>query len=206
MEEELKTVQNTPPPTIPIVSEPHSKPSFTKKQEEQNKAEIKEKDEQITNLTEKLDKMKKELNEQKEANKVLKKEKDQIENELKSKAKPVAKQKKKKEKWKAPSWTEEALADDGGSIFAEKKAIRGKQVDKKTLYEKASLRQKPLTKKELEKEKKLLKEKDEGFINKIYKERDEYKSDMIQIKKAFKEREYSFAFSLFHFDIFLSIS
>merc|ERR1712032_734293 len=37
---------------------------------------------------------------------------------------------------------------------------------------------------------KLLKEKDETFINKIYKERDAYKAEMIKIKKAFKEREF----------------
>merc|ERR1711997_1448842 len=41
-----------------------------------------------------------------------------------------------------------------------------------------------------------LKEKDPEFIDKIYKERDEYKTENIKIKKMFKEREHTLKIEL----------
>ena len=48
-----------------------------------------------------------------------------------------------------------------------------------------------LDKETYNKELELLKAKDEGFINKIYKQRDEYKTELVKLKKQFKEREHS---------------
>merc|ERR1712048_1118358 len=39
--------------------------------------------------------------------------------------------------WKPPSWAKDVLNDDGGDIYSEKKASRGRQVDLKNLYDKA---------------------------------------------------------------------
>ena len=51
-----------------------------------------------------------------------------------------------------------------------------------------------IDKETLQKEMELLKAKDETFINQIYKERDEYKTDLTKMKKQFKERELSLVF------------
>merc|ERR1712083_651560 len=39
--------------------------------------------------------------------------------------------------WKPPSWAKDVLNDDGGDIYSEKRATRGRQVDLKNLYDKA---------------------------------------------------------------------
>lgn len=58
-----------------------------------------------------------------------------------SKSKPKRKSKtKKKDKgtgWKYPSWASDALRDDGSMWDSEKKALRGKLLDLKSIYDKA---------------------------------------------------------------------
>merc|ERR1712228_245231 len=39
--------------------------------------------------------------------------------------------------WKPPSWAKDVLKNDGGDIYSEKRASRGRQVDLKNLYDKA---------------------------------------------------------------------
>eukprot|EP01084_Bolivina_argentea_P049126 90400_1 len=69
--------------------------------------------------------------------------------------------------------------------------LKEQQTENDVLFERSKTMtdQLNLDKETIKNELKLLRNKDEGFINKIYKQRDQYKMENFKLKKKFKERE-----------------
>ena len=91
----------------------------------------------VFKLNEKPNKSKKRKHSQKKSTKISPQSANEVGSQFVVKRKAGPNKRDKPKGWSAPKWANDVLQDDGTSFVSEKKAIRGKQIDLKNLYDKA---------------------------------------------------------------------